>query len=1045
MVCSHCQADYENGASDTCPTCGFSIQSEEDLATRITPSETSIHTSAYPSVESDIETNGARQDVNGRYDSPSAEADIATGSGGAAERPQSAASERQPGSGSPIPGWTSAAGPSTLDGAVCLMPGVVLGGRYEIQKQLGEGGMGAVYKARDLEVNRAVAIKIIRAELANDPLILQRFKQELVLARQVTHRNVVRIYDLGVASGLRFISMEYIEGRELSDVLRERGKCKPREAAEIMLQVCRGLEAAHAQGVIHRDLKPQNIMVDAQGRAAVMDFGIAHTTVDSEPEESGTAPTFAEGLTHAGALIGTPRYMSPEQAHAQPVDGRSDIYTVGLIFYELLTGKLPFTAPSVKQLIRNRGKETAAALTSVDPSIPKRLNGIVLKCLESSPERRYQSVTALIEDLELWLGIRTRAGAKGLKRWTAAASLVAVIAILGLAFLLHQRFASEAAKAHPPVTALITDFRNETGQPILTGVAEPMLQVAIERASFINSFNRGQAQKIAAAIKPGFSSLDEGLGRLVALREGIGVVIGGVIERHGGGLELSATATDSSGKLLGKGSADFDRPNDLPKAVDKVASRIRRVLGDVTHSSDKSAAETFTSGSLASARLYAAAQQLQWEGKWTEAIATWKQAVALDPKMSRAYAGIAATLANLGERKDAVHYYRLALANIDRESDREKYRTRGGYYLLMRDYPKAAEQFGQLVKQYPADSAGLANLALADFYARNMNAALEQGRKAVQLYPHNILQRNNLGLYAMYAGDFASAIKESETIIKMNPAFEKAYLCLGISQLQSGLPDSAIATYTKLQGLSQWGASEGALALGDLAMYQGRFADAAKVLQAGITADASNKKSTPAAVKLVALAQAQIHNRQRSAALRSVAQALAMSDDESVLYGAAEVELQAGDLRQVSSIAKKLNDRFEPEPRALGKLIEGEAQMQEGKLHEAVSSFEDSQKLADTWLGRYDLGRAYIAAMLYPEAENELDICIKRRGEASAAFLDDEPTVRYLPAAYYYLGIAKDGLNSSDAQDEFKTFLAMKRGADPDPMIADAKHKVRVQ
>jgi serine/threonine protein kinase len=181
----------------------------------------------------------------------------------------------------------------------------MLGERYQILDLLGEGGMGAVYKARDRELDRLVALKIIRPNLALSAEILRRFKQELILARQVTHRNVVRIYDLAQADGIKFITMDYIEGRDLSSLLREKGKFASKEAAQIMEQVCRALEAAHMEGVIHRDLKPQNIMIDAHGKVSVMDFGIARST------------EVVEAMTYTGAMIGTPQYMSPEQAKGE--------------------------------------------------------------------------------------------------------------------------------------------------------------------------------------------------------------------------------------------------------------------------------------------------------------------------------------------------------------------------------------------------------------------------------------------------------------------------------------------------------------------------------------------------------------------------------------------------------------------------------------------------------------------------------------------------------------------------------------------------------
>src|SRR5512143_3559220 len=201
---------------------------------------------------------------------------------------------------SPPSGYPSSAAASSIAAFLGLQPGVVFGGRYEIIRVLGQGGMGAVYQARDRELDRLIALKVIRPELATDPAILQRFKQELILARNITHKNVVRIYDLGEADGVRFITMEYVDGDDLRTLLRHNGKLSTTEAIPMIEQVCRALDAAHAEGVIHRDLKPQNIMRDKQGRIVVMDFGLARSLGDS-------------GMTQTGAIVGTMEYMSPEQ------------------------------------------------------------------------------------------------------------------------------------------------------------------------------------------------------------------------------------------------------------------------------------------------------------------------------------------------------------------------------------------------------------------------------------------------------------------------------------------------------------------------------------------------------------------------------------------------------------------------------------------------------------------------------------------------------------------------------------------------------------
>src|SRR5208283_3252686 len=218
-------------------------------------------------------------------------------------------------------------------GATIFHEGDVLGGRYEIQKMLGMGGMGAVYKARDIEVERVVGLKVIRPDLAGNPAILARFKQELVLARQVTHKNIIRIYDLNEAEGVKFITMEFIEGEDLRSILLRDGKLSPEAAANIIVQVCAGLQAAHSEGVIHRDLKPSNVMRDAAGRVVIMDFGLARTVQ-------------GDGMTRTGMMVGTMEYMSPEQAMGKELAASSDQFTVGLIFYELLSGFMPYHAES---------------------------------------------------------------------------------------------------------------------------------------------------------------------------------------------------------------------------------------------------------------------------------------------------------------------------------------------------------------------------------------------------------------------------------------------------------------------------------------------------------------------------------------------------------------------------------------------------------------------------------------------------------------------------------------------------------------------------
>src|SRR5271169_2107171 len=334
-------------------------------------------------------------------------------------------------------GWSAPVGGVVLSPAALgqLDPGTVLGGRYDIVRLLGQGGMGAVYQAYDRELERQVALKLIRPELAANPEILQRFKQELILARQITHRNVIRIFDLGQADGFKFITMEYIEGEDLQALLKQRKKLEPADAAKVIAQVCRALEVAHAEGVIHRDLKPQNIMLDKTGRVYVMDFGIARSTLTSS-------------MTQTGALIGTPDYMSPEQAKGQKVDARSDLFSVGIIFYEILSGQSPYVADTTMGKLWKRTSEPARPLGDLDKTIPQTLSEIVKKCLEIDPEKRFASATELLHAIEDWQG--PGAGTRvpvasphllpGYAKWVGVGLAVALV-VAGVA--LRPKFSSQ--------------------------------------------------------------------------------------------------------------------------------------------------------------------------------------------------------------------------------------------------------------------------------------------------------------------------------------------------------------------------------------------------------------------------------------------------------------------------------------------------------------------------------------------------------------------------------------------------------------------------
>ena len=946
----------------------------------------------------------------------------------------------------PIPNIPKPTGPpvSGMWSGLLLQPGTLLGTRYRIVQLLGEGGMGAVYKAEDVELDRLIALKVIRPELASNPEILQRFKQELILARQVTDRNVIRIFDLGESDGIKFITMEFVEGESLYQILRRQGKLEVREAVEIMKQMLTGLRAAHREGVIHRDLKPGNIMRDAQGRVVIMDFGLARAIG-------------GDGMTRTGTMLGTMEYMSPEQAQAKELDARSDLFTVGLICYELLTGKMPYHADSAVASLLKRMQERAVPASNWDPSIPPTISELVSKCLERDPAERWQSAQQVLDRIEEIEGkrapsivappppvsaLQTRPPEPRptlRKRiWFPVVALAVVAAVAITGWILRAR--PKPVQAQKAVSVLVADFTNHTGDPVFEDTLEPMFNTALEGASFVNAYSRGTARNLAKHLPHPSDKLDEQSARLIGVSQGLAAVVTGDLTLRGDAYRLSVEALDArTGNSIATAEVTAANKDELLLDIPKLAAPIRKALGDTTPVSAQLAVSgPFTAASLEVVHQYSIAMQQVFAGKMAEAFQSFSKAAELDPNFARAYAGMAGSATQLGRPADGEKYIKLAMQHLDRMTERERYHTRGMYYIIAGNYPKCVEEFGSLVNQYPSDRVAQSDLAWCYSELRNFPKALEAARKAEEIAPKGALEHLNLGSFGSLTGDFQTGEREARTALEISPS-ETAQLNLGEAQLGQGKLSDAAETYRGLEKFGSSGVSLGASALADLALYQGHLSEAVRLLEQGANADLQAKVPENAANKFVALANAELLQGQSRAAVASAEKGLANGQTIQVWFLAGRVFAEAGEGAQAKKMADSLAKETQAEPQAYGKIIEGKLALKRGDSRLAVKNITDANNLLDSWIGRFELGRAYLEAGQFTEADSELDRCIKRRGEAIELLMNDMPTYGYFPYVYYYQGRVRQALKTPAFADSYRAYLSIRGQSAEDPLVAEVR------
>ncbi len=662
-----------------------------------------------------------------------------------------------------------------------LTTGATFAERFQIIEEIGKGGMGRVYKAFDTEVQEKVALKLIKPEIAADHGTIERFRNELRLARRIAHRNVTQMFELGKYAGAYYITMEYVPGEDLKSFIRRVGQLPVSKALAIAIQIAAGMTEAHRLGVIHRDLKPRNVIIDKEGNARIMDFGIARSIASSD-------------LTGKGIMVGTPEYVSPEQAETKDVDGRSDIYSFGVVLFEMLTGRVPFEGETPLGVAVKHRTEQPPRPESLNPQVPGEISRLILKCLEKDRAHRYPTAEALLNDLKaIQGGLPTAETAAIKKRPTSSKEitvtvdlkrpvlLVVVFLILAVTVFIIWRTRSRSdfttAPSSKPALAVMY-FKNNTGEAEMDhwrAALADLLITDLHQSKYLRVLSGEQLYQIlddlGAADTSAYSTeiLHE-----VGKKGSVGRVLIGNYTEAGGTYRINVSLQDAgSGEILASHSVEGQGERSFYAMVDALTTWIKSQfpLTDRERADDIDyEVEKITTGSPEALKIYSEARRLHLQAKYAESITRMQDALKIDPDFAMAYRSVAVSWSNQGYKPARDKNMERAFELSDRVSERERLIIRGDYFMSTeRTFDKAIEAYGHLLKLYPDDLIGNTNLGIVYFQ-------LEEYDKAIPLYENNIRNQPagmlaywNLAETYMAMGEYGQARRILERYMEHDP------------------------------------------------------------------------------------------------------------------------------------------------------------------------------------------------------------------------------------------------------------------------------------
>lgn len=759
-----------------------------------------------------------------------------------------------------------------------LTTGSTFATRYQIIEELGKGGMGKVYRVLDKKLKEEIALKLIKPEIASDKKTVERFSNELKIARKIGHKNVARMFDLNEEQGIHYITMEYVRGEDLKKLIRKIGQLSAGQAIPIAKQICEGLGEAQRLGVVHRDLKPQNVMVDEDGNARIMDFGIARSLE-------------SKGITGAGVMLGTPEYMSPEQVEGKETDQRSDIYSLGVILYEMVTGRVPFEGDTPFTIGVKHKSEMPKDPKKLNEQIPEDLSSVIMRCLEKDKEKRYQSAGEVRSELEnIQKGIPTTERVVperkpltsreitvtfGLRKLLIPAVVVTALAVASIVIwkLVPSKEKVPIPQDKPSLAVMY--FKNNTGDKNYDhwrSALSDLLISDLAQSKYIRVMGGDKLYNILKQLDlmdaDSYSSVDL---EKISSRGGVNHILLGNLTKAGDNFRINITLQEAdTGELIGSESVDGKGEASIISMVDELTTRIKRnfKLSDVQIESDidRHIGEVTTRSSEAY-KYYHEGIRYDIKGDYPKVIDYMEKAVAVDPEFASAYHVMSWAYGNQGYRSEEKKFMKKAFELSDRLSDREKYNIRGFYFLQSeKTYDKAIKAYEKLLELYPDDLSGNNDLGLLyrrieewDKAIESYEACLKYGgkdivffgglaasyrskglfdkaRQVLEQYLNNVSDsaniRDRLALNYRHQGKYELALAEVDKALSLNPTRWQSIRRKGDIFFYMGDLKKAEEEYKKLQERKE--PVVRALSrqrLGRLYLLQGRFKDLRKIGQ----------------------------------------------------------------------------------------------------------------------------------------------------------------------------------------------------------------------